>query len=130
MEPDNDEQAHQSEPERLLERVDKMVQAGRVSIEEAERIRTAADSGESDNAIREIRLRHVRAQLDAEVREGRVSRAEADAILQRVENGEHPGRLLRSVRRPKWPRSTRSGSDAGSSSSDEGGGQHGGDTLG
>lgn len=100
MDQSGDNHAQQTEAERLLRRLDKMVAAGRVTDEEAERVRAAADSGERDEAVREIRLRHARARVGAEVRDGRVTQDEADLILRRLENGEHP-RLLRGLRRRK-----------------------------
>lgn len=100
MDQSDDNHAEQTEAERLRRRVDKMVQAGRVTSEEEKRVRAAADSGELDDAVREIRLRHARARFGAEVRAGRVTQEEADLALQRLENGEHQG-LLRGLRRPK-----------------------------
>ncbi len=100
MDQSGDNHAQQTEAERLLRRLDKMLAAGRVTDEEAKRVRAAADSGERDEAVREIRLRHARARIGAEVRDGRVTQDEADLILRRLENGEHP-RLLRGLRRRK-----------------------------
>jgi hypothetical protein len=100
-----------------------MVEAGRVTDEEAERVRTAADSGERDEAVRGIRLRHARARVGAEVRDGRVTQDEADLILRRLENGEHP-RLLRGLRRRKSSAPPASGS----TNPDEVGNEHRRDT--
>ncbi len=79
-----------------------MVEAGRVTVEEAQRVRSAADSEELDHAVRAIRLRHARARFEAEVRDGGMSADEAQVILQRLEDGEHP-RLLRGLRRRVSP---------------------------
>jgi hypothetical protein len=86
------------EAERLRRRVTRMVETGRVSGDEAERVRTAANPGEVDDAVRVIRLRHARERLDGDVREGRMSREEADLVLERLQDGEHRG-LLRDLRR-------------------------------
>ena len=74
-----------------------MVAAGRVTSDEAEQI-AAADEGERDAAVEAVRLRHMRARVDAEVQAGRLAREEGDAMLERISNGEHP-RLLRELRR-------------------------------
>jgi hypothetical protein len=82
--------------ERFLERLDKMVDAGRLTAEDAERLR-AAEPSERDDIVRAIRLNHVKAKLDPAVHDGRVSQHEADDILSRLANGERP-RFLRRLR--------------------------------
>ena len=94
--------------EGLLERLDKMVEAGRITEEEAQRLR-AAEPGKRDNLIREIRLHHARAKLDPAVADGRLTQDEADDILGRLANGERPrflGRLRPGPTRPTSPPTT------------------------
>ena len=91
--------------EGLLERLDKLVEAGPITEEEAERLR-AAEPGERDDLIREIRLNHAKAKLDSAVEDGRLTQDEADDILGRLTNGERP-RFLGGLRPgPARPTST------------------------
>lgn len=76
--------------ESIHRRVTKMLKAGRVTPEEAERVLSAADSQELEQAVGTIRLRHVRTRLAADMREGRLTQEEADSIISRVQRGEHP----------------------------------------
>ncbi len=80
-----------------------MVEAGRLTEEEAERLRGAANARVFDDAVLEIRVRHARARLDEAVGDGRLTQNEADALLERVEHGEHPRTPLE-LRRPAPPR--------------------------
>lgn len=90
---------------RLVEKLDKMVKAGRLSEEEAERLRTAATSDELDDAGREIQLGHARARVTAAVEDGSLTQDESRAILDRLDQGEDP-RFLRGLgRRPRRDRS-------------------------
>lgn len=86
----------------LLDNLDKMVAAGRVTKVEAERLRAAAKPGDFDDAARDIRRRHVTAKVDAAVEDGSLSNQEAEAILERLQNGEDP-RFLRGLRRRLRP---------------------------
>jgi ubiquinone/menaquinone biosynthesis C-methylase UbiE/Arc/MetJ-type ribon-helix-helix transcriptional regulator len=81
----------------IVERLDQMVAAGRVTGEEAERLREAVRSGGFDEAVRDVRIRHAEERLAAGLRDGTVTREEADTVLARVRNGEHP-RLPRPLR--------------------------------
>lgn len=83
---------------RLLERIDKLVQAGRVNEEDASRLRAAADTGELDEAAREIQLRHATARVNDAVEDGALTQEQAQAFLERLANGEDP-RFLRGLRR-------------------------------
>jgi polyhydroxyalkanoate synthesis regulator phasin len=83
---------------RLVKRLDKLVEAGRVTPEEAARLRAATDSSEFDDTVLEIRLRHARVIVDEAVADGRVSQAEADVLLERLRNREDPS-FLRGLRR-------------------------------
>ena len=65
----------------LIERLDEMVEAGRLTEEQAERLRTAHQPGEFDDVVREIRLEHIRARVDAALEDGRLTQEEADAML-------------------------------------------------
>lgn len=94
-----DSHAWLNEGARLVERLDKMVRAGRITEEDAERLRAAAKSGELKDAAREIQLRHARGKVSAAVEDGRLSQEQADAIFDRLEKGEDPRFLLRGLRR-------------------------------
>ena len=73
-------------------RLDKMVESGRVTAEEADRLRTG-DPEVVDGTVVGIRARHARSRLDAAVAAGAVSRQEAERILTRVWAGEHSPEL-------------------------------------
>ncbi|MHB8340312.1 MAG: hypothetical protein ACYDB7_03960 [Mycobacteriales bacterium] len=80
---------------RLIEQADKMVRSGRLTTEEATRLRAARSGDEVEQVVRDIRVRHAGARLDTAVAEGGMSRGEAEAFLDRLRRGEHP-RGLRS----------------------------------
>lgn len=88
--------------ERLLGRLDAMVKSGRVTETEATRLRAAAEQGEFESAILDIRARHVGTRLDSAVEGGDVTRQDADAVLERVRAGEH-SRALRTHLRKLLP---------------------------
>jgi hypothetical protein len=90
----------------LEERLAKMLAAGRITADEAERVRAAAERGEVDDTVAEIRLGHVKDRLDAAVANGELTAEEADAVLERVAAGERP-RLPRGRRRVLRRRSPR-----------------------
>lgn len=75
---------------RLVERLDQMVESGRVTAQEAEGLRTARGAAEFDDVVRGIRLRHATAKLETAVDDGSMSQEEADGFLERLRNGEHP----------------------------------------
>lgn len=83
---------------RLLERLDDMVRAGRISPEEAEQVRAAGTSGDPHEVVGEIRLRHARAAVAAAVEDGRLTQDQADSMIEQVKDGELP-RFLRELRR-------------------------------
>lgn len=83
---------------RLLGRLDALVKSGRVTEEEAARLRTAGEPNEFERAIREIRARHVGTRLDSAVRGGNLTRQEADSFLERVQAGEHSPSLRAHLR--------------------------------
>ena len=77
---------------RLVERLDPMVESGRVTQSEADRLRTAVGQGEFDEVAIGIRARHAGKKLDQAVEGGHMTREEADAYLERMKKGEHvPG---------------------------------------
>lgn len=83
---------------RLFGRLEKMVAAGRITDEEAARLRAAAESGDLDAEVGRIRRGHVHAKVEAAVEEGSLTAAEAEKVLEQVENGAHP-RVLRTLLR-------------------------------
>lgn len=78
----------------LLDRLDKMVDAGRMTAADADRLRAASDAGELDHAMQEIRVKHAKARVEGAVDGGRLTRDEADAILARLDGGEDPRFVL------------------------------------
>jgi hypothetical protein len=86
------------DPERLSRiagQAEKLVAAGRLSADEAQRLRASSDVSGAEQVVREIRTRHASERLNAAVSEGAMSRQEADDLLERVRGGEH-SRALRS----------------------------------
>lgn len=86
------------DPERLSRiagQADKLVAAGRLTLDEAQRLRAAPDVSHAEQVVREIRARHASERLDAAVSEGVMTRQQADDLLERVRSGEH-SRTLRS----------------------------------
>lgn len=81
----------------LEKRLDKMVAAGRLTIEEAERLRTAT-AGEREVLARAIQLRHARGRIDEAVEDGRLTEVEATVLSERLDNGDDLS-LLRGIRR-------------------------------
>jgi aconitase B len=90
----------------LLRRVDKMLEAGRISEDDAARLWAAAESGGLDEAIAEVRRKHVEARVLGAVESHRLSSEEATAILGRLEDGEDPRRLVRGLQSPRQGRDT------------------------
>jgi hypothetical protein len=75
---------------RLMARLERMLAAGRITSEEAARLRTASGTDELDREAKQIRMRHFRAQVNAALADGRLSRSEAEALLDRLAQGESP----------------------------------------
>jgi hypothetical protein len=75
-------------------RLDKLVEAGRITTDEAERLR-AGDTG----AVAGIRVRHATARLEQAVEEGQITKEEADRLLARLRAGEHPAELRAELNR-------------------------------
>jgi hypothetical protein len=105
---ENDQYQPEASRKRLLERVTKMLESGRITLDEAERLRCAEGSSQFNAIVGEIRGRHAGARLDQAVQDGRLTRDEADVLLGRVEDGEHP-RVLQGLRRGSGPRSQPAG---------------------
>lgn len=80
--------------DRLLGALDRMVESGRITEREAQRLRAAANESDFNEAARGICVRHAGMKLDAAVADGSLTRAEADGFLGRLMDGEH-GRSLR-----------------------------------
>lgn len=89
--------------ERIIEQLHKMVQSGRVTEDEARRIRAAQGTPQFDEAVLDVRVRHASEHLDAAVASGEMSREEADGQLQRLREGEHPKGLRARLRRHGSP---------------------------
>ena len=78
--------------DRLVERLEPMVESGRVTQSEADRLRAAAGRSEFDEVAIGIRARHAGRKLDQAVEGGHMTREEADGYLERMKKGEHiPG---------------------------------------
>jgi polyhydroxyalkanoate synthesis regulator phasin len=93
---DNREDASGSKgARRRIDQADKMLRSGRITAEEAARLSAAGETGDAERVIRDIRVRHAGARVDAAVAEGAMSREEADGFLDRIRAGEH-SRGLRS----------------------------------
>jgi hypothetical protein len=85
--------------QRVLRQLDRMVAAGRVTAQEAERLRGAPDAAAFEAVMGEIRARHAGADLDAAVAAGQLTRAEADDLQHRIGQGDHPRGLRGQLRR-------------------------------
>jgi hypothetical protein len=81
----------------LLDRLDRMVSSGRLTDDEAGRLRAAEGPEEFDAAVRDVRVRHAGTAMDARIAEGAMSREEADALLERLRRGEHPSGIRADV---------------------------------
>lgn len=79
-------EGHQAGQE-LRARLARMVAAGRVTTEEAQRVRDAQTDDERAAAIRTIQVRHARERLATAVAAGELTAAEADAACQSLDGG-------------------------------------------
>lgn len=85
--------------QRLLHQLDRMVESGRVTPDEAAELRTAGDDPEQfDAVIHAIRQRHAGPKLDAAVEAGEMTEAEAAAHLAALGEGEHDPALRAQLR--------------------------------
>ncbi len=76
--------------ERIIEQVHKMVKSGRITADEAARLRTTESTADFDAEVAAVRTRHVSAHMDIAIAEGEMSKEEADGFLERLRSGEHP----------------------------------------
>ena len=88
-----------SKRDRLVQRLDRLVSSGRLTEDEAERLRTAGDPNAFNAVLRDIRVRHAKATLETAVDEGEMTRTEADDVLGRMSRGEHGPSLRRHLGR-------------------------------
>ncbi len=75
-----------------------MVDSGRLTDDEAERLRAAGEPGEFDDVLRDIRVRHAAANLGAAVTGGSLTQEEADGFLERLRIGDHSRSLRARLR--------------------------------
>jgi hypothetical protein len=83
---------------RVLEQLDRMVASGRITPEEADRLRKAAGTTEFEAAMGAIRARHAQVHTDAAVAAGTMSPEDAAAALERARQGDHSADLRRHIR--------------------------------
>lgn len=85
--------------QRLLAQLDKMVESGRVTDEEAAQLRAAGDDHDQfDRVIRNIRQRHASPKLDAAVQAGEMTAEEATGHLADLGHGSHDAELRAHLR--------------------------------
>jgi hypothetical protein len=77
-----------------LNKLDRLVDSGRLTSAEADRLRAASNADEFDVVAQEISIRHARRDLDEAVSAGEMTEDEADRRLEPLQKGEH-GRSLR-----------------------------------
>jgi hypothetical protein len=82
----------------LVQRLDKMIQSGRVTNQEVQRLRAAGTQSEFDETVRDIRLRHAGTRLNSAVADGTVPKEDADGLLERLRRGEHSPSLRARLR--------------------------------
>jgi len=70
--------------ERLLAQLDRLVESGQVTSEEAARLRAADGTADQEHVVIAIRSRHAASRLAAAVAAGQMSREEADVNLDRL----------------------------------------------
>ncbi len=75
--------------QRIIERLDAMVASGRMTAEEAARLRATRGTEEFEVALAGIRARHAQVHTDEATAADRMGPDEADALLGRVRAGEH-----------------------------------------
>jgi hypothetical protein len=85
--------------ERLLQRLDDMLDSGQVTAEEATALRAATNAEDYEAAVLRIRTRHAQARLDAAVEAGQMTQAEANASIERLRKGDHPRGLRAHLRK-------------------------------
>jgi polyhydroxyalkanoate synthesis regulator phasin len=83
---------------RVIEQLDRMIASGRITAEEADRLRVSEGTTEFDAVMGAIRARHAQAHTDAAVAAGTMSPEDASAALERVRQGDHSADLRRHIR--------------------------------
>ena len=81
--------------DRIIEQLDTMVESGRITEDEAARLRTAQGTPEMDLVMGGIRARHASPHIESAVRAGDMTEEEADHQLDRDEAGPHCPRRVR-----------------------------------
>jgi hypothetical protein len=84
--------------ERIIERLDAMVAADRITEDEATRLRASVGTADFDDVLAGIRARHAQVHTDDAVAVGRMSSDEADGLVERVRAGEHSSELRRHIK--------------------------------
>jgi hypothetical protein len=84
--------------DRIIERLDAMVASGRLTVQEATRLRATAGTPEFDETMATIRARHAQVHTDAAVAAGTMSAEDAASSLARVRDGDHSRQLRRHIR--------------------------------
>ena len=83
---------------RMMQRLDAMVENGRITPEEAAQLRATEGTPAFDDVVAGIRARHAQAHTDPAVADGTMSQELADDLLERVRAGEHSTELRKQVR--------------------------------
>jgi len=99
--------------ERIIQQVDKMLTSGRITEEEAVRLRATEGTAEFDAAVGEIRARHAGAHMEVAIADGEMSQEEADGYLKSLRNGEHPKGLRARLARHRPRRHSVTSNDDG-----------------
>lgn len=73
----------------VLKGLDRLVRSGRMTEEEAARIRDAPDASALQEAVLAVRVRHAGGAVDAAVADGSMTSEEGTDILRRIGQGEH-----------------------------------------
>jgi polyhydroxyalkanoate synthesis regulator phasin len=76
--------------DRIIKQIDKMVKSGRITEDEAARLRATEGSAAFDQAVGEIRARHAGAHMEESVTAGQMSQEEADGYVEQLKAGDHP----------------------------------------
>jgi polyhydroxyalkanoate synthesis regulator phasin len=84
--------------QRIIEQVDKMVESGRITEEEADQLKATEGTADFDTAVGAIRARHAGVHMQAAIAEGEMSQEEADGYLERLRKGDHPKGLRARLR--------------------------------
>jgi hypothetical protein len=83
---------------RMMQRLEAMVENGRITPEEAAQLRATEGTPAFDDVVAQIRARHAQAHTDPAVAAGEMSQERADHLLERVRAGEHSSELRKQVR--------------------------------